>query len=286
MAAAWLIAISLHEINACALVAAPEGIVSSLFLSGSRTDSFVKICAVQLAARKGDLAGNLQRHLRCIEQAAAMGAELLVFPELSLTGYEPSLARQLATPAEAPLMAPLQALCDRRGVSAAVGLPLPAIGGVRIGMLVLRPHEAPLSYAKQRLHGDELEFFLPGTQPLVFAVGEHQVAPAICYESMFLGHAEQARAQGADLYLVSVAKTAKGIEEGFAHYPKVARQLGMPVLMANCVGPADVFVGAGQSAAWDAQGQLLASLDHEAEGLLLFDTANASAHACRLEPSA
>ncbi|CAI3802939.1 Glutamine-dependent NAD(+) synthetase [Pseudomonas sp. MM221] len=58
----------------------------------------MKLCAVQLASLKGDLPGNLQRHLACIEQAAALGAELVVFPELSLTGYEPSLARQAALP--------------------------------------------------------------------------------------------------------------------------------------------------------------------------------------------
>ncbi|MFP3681720.1 nitrilase-related carbon-nitrogen hydrolase, partial [Pseudomonas sp. SIMBA_041] len=52
----------------------------------------MKLCAVQLASLKGDLQGNLERHLVCIEQAVALGAELVVFPELSLTGYEPTLA--------------------------------------------------------------------------------------------------------------------------------------------------------------------------------------------------
>ncbi|MFV3402893.1 carbon-nitrogen hydrolase family protein [Pseudomonas sp. NY15463] len=247
----------------------------------------MKLCAVQLASRKGDLAGNLQRHLHAIEQAAALGAELLVFPELSLSGYEPTLARQLAMAPDAALLAPLQALCDRLGVSAAIGVPLTApAGGVRIGMLVLRPLQAPLSYAKQRLHADELDFFVPGDQPLVFSSGPLQLAPAICYESMFIEHAENAQALGAQLYLVSVAKTTKGIREGFEHYPHVARTLGMPVLMVNGVGPADTFVNAGESAAWDGQGNLLASLDATAEGLLLLDThaASAVAHPLRLAP--
>jgi len=239
----------------------------------------VKLCAVQLASRKGDLAGNLHRHLQAIEQAVALGAELVVFPELSLSGYEPTLARQLATPADAALLAPLQAACDRLGVQAAIGLPLPAVGGVRIGMLVLRPGLPALSYAKQRLHADEFDYFIPGDKSLVFSAGELQLAPAICYESMFIEHAARARAQGAQLYLVSVVKTAKGIGEGYEHYPKVARQLQMPVLMSNSVGPADNFVSAGQSAAWDASGQMLASLDEQHEGLLLLDTTRNSAQA-------
>jgi len=244
----------------------------------------MKLCAVQLASLKGDLPGNLQRHLVCIEQAAALGAELVVFPELSLTGYEPSVARQAALPVTSARLDPLQAACDRLGITVAVGLPLPTPDGIRIGMPIFCPEAPRQAYAKQRLHDDELPYFTPGDQALLLEVGEHRVAPAICYESMFLAHAAVARERGADLYLVSVAKTAKGIREGYAHYPEVARELGMPVLMANCVGPADTFIGAGGSAAWDSQGHLLASLDDHSEGLIVLDTRSASAITLPLAP--
>lgn len=244
----------------------------------------MKLCAVQLASLKGDLPGNLQRHLVCIEQAAALGAELVVFPELSLTGYEPSVARQSALPVTSARLDPLQAACDRLGITVAVGLPLPTPDGIRIGMPVFCPDAPRQAYAKQRLHDDELPYFTPGHQALLLEVGEHRVAPAICYESMFMAHAAVARERGADLYLVSVAKSAKGIREGYAHYPEVARELGMPVLMANCVGPADTFIGAGGSAAWDSQGHLLASLDDHSEGLIVLDTRSASAITLPLAP--
>jgi len=237
----------------------------------------MKLCAVQLASRKGDLQGNLNRHLHCIEQAAALGAELVVFPELSLTGYEPTLAQQLALPVSCAHLEPLQAICDRLNICMAVGLPLSTADGIQIGMPILRPGHARLAYAKQRLHDDELAFFKAGDQPLIFTVGQLQVAPAICYESMFIEHAEQARSMGAQLYLVSVAKTAKGIREGHEHYPEVARTLGIPLLMANCVGPADNFIGAGGSAAWDSQGNLLAVLDDRHEGMIVLDTVTCSA---------
>lgn len=244
----------------------------------------MKLCAVQLASLKGDLPGNLQRHLVCIEQAAALGAELVVFPELSLTGYEPSVARQAALPVTSARLDPLQAACDRLGITVAVGLPLPTPDGIRIGMPIFCPEAPRQAYAKQRLHDDELPYFTPGDQALLLEVGEHRVAPAICYESMFMAHAAVARERGADLYLVSVAKTAKGIREGYAHYPEVARELGIPVLMANCVGPADTFIGAGGSAAWDSQGHLLASLDDHSEGLIVLDTRSASAITLPLAP--
>lgn len=237
----------------------------------------MKLCAVQLASVKGELQVNLDRHLHCIEQAADLGAELVVFPELSLTGYEPTLARQVALPLTSARLDPLQRICDRLAICVAVGLPLPTADGIQIAMPILRPGQPRLAYAKQRLHEDELAFFSAGDQPLVFAAGQLQIAPAICYESMFFAHAARARDRGAELYLVSVAKTAKGIREGNEHYPQVARTLGIPVLMANCVGPADNFVGAGGSAAWDSQGNLLAALDGRQEGIILLDTANSSA---------
>lgn len=244
----------------------------------------MKLCAVQLASLKGDVPGNLQRHLACIEQAAALGAELVVFPELSLTGYEPSVARQAAMPVTSTQLDTLQAACDRLGITVATGLPLPAPDGIRIGMPIFSPGAPRQAYAKRRLHDDELPYFTPGDQALLLQLGEHRIAPAICYESMFMAHAAAAREHGADLYLVSVAKTAKGIREGHAHYPEVARELGMPVLMANCVGPADTFMGAGGSAAWDNQGRLLASLDDHSEGLVVLDTTSASAVTVLLDP--
>lgn len=243
----------------------------------------MKLCAVQLASRRGDLPGNLERHRYCVEQAIARGAQLVVFPELSLTGYEPTLARQLAQSSNTSLLDPLQALCDRHGIAVAVGLPLLTPSGICIGMPILRPGAAPHLYAKQRLHDDELPFFIAGEQPLVFALDNQRIAPAICYESMFIEHAEHARSAGADIYVVSVAKTTKGIDEGLRHYPDVARRLGMPVLLANCVGPADTFVGAGHSAAWDPQGNVLASLDEQAQGLVLLDTTSMIAQALPLD---
>ncbi|MGH9380053.1 MAG: nitrilase-related carbon-nitrogen hydrolase [Thermoanaerobaculia bacterium] len=49
--------------------------------------SLLPIALAQLDARLGDLAGNLERHLETIERARMAGARLVVFPELSLTGY-------------------------------------------------------------------------------------------------------------------------------------------------------------------------------------------------------
>lgn len=57
----------------------------------------MKICAVQHRPMPGDIAGNTARHLSLIELAIAEGADLVFFPELSLTGYEPRIGKSLVT---------------------------------------------------------------------------------------------------------------------------------------------------------------------------------------------
>lgn len=232
----------------------------------------MKLCAAQLGSLKGDVAANVRRHLACIEKAANVGAAVIVFPELSLTGYEPSIARQAALPLGSPHLDPLQAASDRLGIIVAAGLPLPTPKGIQIGMPIFTPSAPRQAYAKQRLHEDELPYFHAGASTSLIQAAQHRIAPAICYESMFMAHAASAKERGADIYLVSVAKTAKGVGQGHAHYPQVARELGLVVLMANCVGPADHFVAAGGSAAWDSEGRLLGCLDPHSEGMLLLDT--------------
>ena len=57
----------------------------------------MKIGAVQLQSITGDISSNLTKHLEFIKVAVAQDADLVFFPELSLMGYEPKLARSLAT---------------------------------------------------------------------------------------------------------------------------------------------------------------------------------------------
>ena len=56
----------------------------------------MKICLAQTRSFKGEVQKNIENHLRMVKQAIASQASLIIFPELSLTGYEPELAKELA----------------------------------------------------------------------------------------------------------------------------------------------------------------------------------------------
>lgn len=231
----------------------------------------MRITAVQIQPVAGNVEANLAAHGKMVRRAVAVDARLVLFPELSLTGYEPSLGARMAREFGLAQLGELQSLSDEHGVVIMAGLPAPAPGGTTISMAILQPHQPVTMYAKQRLHHDESPWFVPGRGQVVVSLGHHMAAPAICHESVQTEHAEGAAALGANVYLASAAKSASGAAAAFAHYPSVASRHRMTVLFANALGPSDDFVSAGQSAVWDASGVLVASLDGEREGLLTYD---------------
>ncbi len=242
----------------------------------------MKLCAVQYASTTGDIEGNVARHTEFVELAASHDTELIFFPELSLTGYAPALAKGLATHEEDPILDVFQRLSDTHGIVIGVGLPLVSSTKPQIGMVVFQPHTGRHAYAKQRLHEDELPYFSAGEKPLLIETREHRLALAVCYESLQPDHVATAASLGADVYLASVAKLAPGMDEAHACYAAFARERTMTILMANCVGPCDGETGGGRSAAWIDRGKRTASLDDEQEAMLILDTTTLSARVLTL----
>lgn len=232
----------------------------------------VRLCAAQLLPETGNVGRNVLKHLALIDVAVSRQAGLIFFPELSLTGYEPKLAGDLATDAHDRRLDVFQVRADAGNIVIGVGLPTRSPEGIRITMVLFRPRGERLVYAKQQLHSDELPFFVKGDEQLILPIGGHAFAPAICYESLQPNHAGAAARNGADIYLASVAKPERNVTKAYEHYPQMARQHSMTVLMANAVGPCDDFVSAGHTAIWNSSGELVASMDDEGEGLIMFDT--------------
>jgi predicted amidohydrolase len=243
----------------------------------------MKICAVQLRPIAGDIAVNLLKHIWCAETAAAHGADLIYFSELSLTSYEPSLAKTLAMTSFDTRLAVFQQLSDAHNLTIGVGLPLKRDDDVQIGMVWCAPKVSCRVYVKQQLHSSELAYFVGGINQLVITNNDHKIAPAICYESLQSNHADSAAKLGADIYLASVAKSANVLDKAMPHYPLVARQHHMFVLMANSVGACDSWQSVGQSAVWGRDGVLLAQMDSESEGWVMLDTLTAKASIHLLE---
>lgn len=233
----------------------------------------MKICIAQTKPIKGNISANIEAHKKIIELALTLNAEAIFFPELSLTGYEPELAKKLATNQNDNRLDIFQETSDKNNIIIGLGLPTATASKIRISMIIFEPNKPRQTYSKQQLHSDEFPYFENGVEQVIIETNEKNIAPAICYESLQPTHSENAFKLGADIYLASVAKPANGVEKAFDHYPKVAKQYGMPVLMVNCVGLCDNFLSVGKSAVWTKEGELVGQLDDKTEEILIFDTA-------------
>jgi len=231
----------------------------------------MKICIAQIKPIKGDISANINLHKKWIEHGVSQQADLICFPELSLTGYEPSLAKELATDQNDSRLDDFQKISDQYKIAICVGLPVKSSSKIFISMIIFQPNQARKTYTKQILHQDETLYFSKGCEQLIFIIKNKKIAPAICYESLQDEHVENAKKLGAEIYLASVAKSQNGIEKAFKYFPTIAKKYSMPVLMSNCIGYCDDFNGVGQSAVWDDDGLLKGKLSEDKEGILVYD---------------
>lgn len=230
----------------------------------------MKIGVAQIRSIAGDLAGNMEKHKPFIHLAVAQGADMLIFPELSLTGYEPTLASVLATHQNDNRFDDFQRISDAHKIIIGVGMPLKNETGINISMLLFQPEQSRTIYSKKYIHADEEPFFVSGENEKNL-IGEH-IALAICYELSVPAHAEDAFHSGAKIYLASVAKSVSGIDKALTRLSEIAQTYSMTVLMSNCIGWADGVECAGKSSIWNSQGKLIGQLNGTHEGILIFDT--------------
>jgi len=240
----------------------------------------MKICIAQTNPIKGDIESNIARHKKFIEQAVSNAADIIIFPELSLTGYEPTLAKELATDANDIRLNDFQIISDTHQISIGVGLPTKSNAGICISMIFFQPNKPRQVYSKKYLHADEEPFFVNGANISGIKIKEKNVALAICYELSVPQHSEDAFKIGAEFYIASVAKTATGVEKAFKTLSDVANKYSMTTLMSNSVGLCEDGLCTGQSAVWNNKGALITQLDNTSEGILIFETETQKGFPC------
>ncbi|WP_456022516.1 carbon-nitrogen hydrolase family protein [Pseudomonas protegens] len=221
--------------------------------------STLTIAAAQSISIAGDLPGNIARHCRFIEAAAQQGVDLLVFPELSLTGYEGETAAALAIEPQDAVLQPLRDLARELRITAVVGMPIRLEGSdsVCIGALVLGADGSLGVYSKQHLHAGEELVFAPGLGGPTLNIGGEVIALAVCADFSHASHAAAAAEQGAGLYAAGVLISEKGYAVDTAILQGYARQHTMAVLMANHGGLTGGWQSAGRSGIWSEDGSLI-----------------------------
>ncbi len=225
--------------------------------------------AAQISALRGDVTTNLATHLEVMERAAAEGADLLVFPELSLTGYELDLGESLQTTPDDPLFAPLQALAAEHGMLTLIGAPLKAPSGKPFLGAVVLGGAAPLAYAKMHVHVSEAGYFQSGPGHEVIEHKGARVGCAICADLTHASHPAGAHALGADVYAVGALIDDKAFAREAPMLEGHARDHGMTVVFANYASKSGAYTPIGKSSIWAPGGALVIEAQGTEETLVI-----------------
>lgn len=142
-----------------------------------------------------DVAANAVAHAAAVRAARS---RVVVFPELSLTGYE--LDAPLLDPSD-PRLTPLVEACAAMNTIVLAGAP---VDGPHIAMLRVDGTGVTVAYRKQNPGGDETVRFRPGPCPEVLVVDGWRLGLAICRDTGLSGHQEQTAALGIDAYLAGL----------------------------------------------------------------------------------
>ncbi|GAB5527338.1 MAG: carbon-nitrogen hydrolase family protein [Roseivirga sp.] len=232
----------------------------------------MRIHLAQISSAAGDIDTNIAKHRELTEAAISHGADLIVFPELSICGYEPAIAVARAVEKNDSRFDVFQQLSNAHQLTISIGIPLKQGNGVAIAMLIFQPDAPRQVYAKKYLHEDEEPWFVSGHSTLTALGAEKEIALAICYEISVAKHSEEACQGQTSIYLSSVAKTASGVLKASERLSDLAKEHSIITMMSNCIGLCEGQEGGGKSAVWNSQGGLIGQLTAQKEGLMMFDT--------------
>ncbi len=228
------------------------------------------IAAAQATSVGGDIAANVAEHARVAAAAGKLGVQLLVFPELSLTGYEPAIARARVLAPDDPRLDPLRKLAVELRMAMVAGGPIASTNGrCRLAALTFLPDGTVATYTKQHLHPGEEVFFEPGSGGELLRVAGEAVALAICADATYPQHAACAACRGASVYAAGVLVTEKGYAADTALLERYATEHSMTVVMANYAAQTGGWYPAGKSAIWGAGGRRVAAAEGTEQALVV-----------------
>lgn len=150
-------------------------------------ESLVRVAAIQMEPRVGDKAGNVERQLALIAEAAAQGVRLMVLPELGNTGYIFNTRDEVAELAEpvpgGPTSAAWIEACREHDVYVCAGIAERDGGRFYNAAALIGPGGHIGTYRKVHLWDEEKLFFEPGDLGLpVFHLPFGRVGVMICYD--------------------------------------------------------------------------------------------------------
>lgn len=209
--------------------------------------------------RLRDLAGNVAAHASAVIGAAA---RLVVFPELSLTGYSPQAP---VVDPRSPALTPLVEACAEAGTTALVGAPIRISSGHAgergIGVLAVDGDGIRPAYVKMHLGAEEAKRFVPGRAPARIDIDGWRIGLGVCKDTRKSRHLAETAALGIDLYVAGLVHAPHEAGELAARAARIRDRYAVPVAFAGFAGRTGGGYPStsGRSTIWDVDGRLLAA---------------------------
>ena len=213
------------------------------------------IAAAQPRCVARDVRANALEHAAAVRSA---GARLVVFPELSLTGYELAAA---GVSTSDPALDPIVDVCAATGAVALVGAPVEDAGGDRhIATLRVTDDRVDVVYRKSHLGGDERSRFTPGDGAVAIDVDGWRVGLGICADTGAEQHIADVAALQVDAYVAGLVHRPDELEIQDQRGVRIARTCHAYVAFASFAGAtgAGYERTAGVSTIWAPDGTTLA----------------------------
>jgi len=223
----------------------------------------LRIALAQLNLFVGDIQGNLTKLINTANKAKeTLSADVIVFPELSITGYPPEdllFRKEFITEAENAL---LEFNSTVNGIYCLVGHPKATPNGLLNACSLLYNGKIIGCYAKQHLPNygvfDECRYFTSGRGPCVVPIKGIPVGLMICEDLWYNAPIEQAAEAGARLIMSPNASPFE-IDKHEQRQLTLAQRAALdhlPIVYVNCVGGQDELLFDGGSMVVDSEGKI------------------------------
>jgi NAD+ synthase (glutamine-hydrolysing) len=248
----------------------------------------MRLALAQINSVVGDLDGNVARIVGRLREAKNAGADLVLFPELAITGYppedllfRPGFLREARRAAE-------QVAAETTDIAALVGVPW-LDRDLANGCAICAGGEIKAVYPKRFLPNygvfDEVRYFQPGREMFLLRVGEALIGPTVCEDIWQPGPPATDLALAGAHVIANISASPFHVGKGLEREEMLitrARDNACWVALVNAVGGQDELIFDGHSVVIDEEGEVVARAPSFEEALLVVDIDVSTAIARRL----
>jgi len=231
----------------------------------------LKLALVQTDCVLGDERSNLNKARTLVEETVAEGAQMVVFPEMYLTGYAlKEKIKEHAQPSDSAFLANIEALARKHNIAIAMGFPELDRQSGRIYNAVYFVDKNGKSKVQRKIHlvRGETKYFQPGESAEAFDTTLLRIGIMICYDLYFPEAARILALANPDVILVPSADWYPFEKMVAKLIPARAAENSVYLAYCNRVGAEDSFHFFGRSCIVDPEGNTICESADQSEVLV------------------